>query len=77
MSYEDYGDDYTRERERAGINVLHEGDNMLYYKHEFQSPLLLSLFFLRILSILTHTHKKRGEGHKETDSDVYSEESNS
>ena len=34
-----------RERERAGINVLHEGDNMLYYKHEFQSPLLLSLFF--------------------------------
>ena len=54
-----------RERERVGINVLHESDNILYYKHEFQSPLLLSLFFfLRILSILTHTHTSihgRGE----------------
>ena len=56
MSYEDCGErERERERERIGINVLHEGDNMLYYKHEFQSLLLLSpFFFLRILSILTH-----------------------
>ena len=32
---------------------------------------ILPIFFLRILSILTHTHWKRGEGFKETNNDVY------
>ena len=45
-----------RERERVGINVLHEGDNMLYYKHEFQSPLLLSLFFKKKNTKYFNTH---------------------
>jgi len=37
----------------------------------------LRFFWLRILNILTHTHGKRGEGLKETDSNVYPKRPNS
>ena len=62
MSYEDCGE-RERERERIGINVLHEGDNMLYYKHEFQSLLLLSPFFFFFFNNIKYfnTHTRRWE----------------